>query len=386
MKQIHLAEHGPLKDIVDLADPVHVMASCTLDPDQEREALSHFQAFQGAPLKFSRLRKTPAGQNAILAFLNSDAINCETAGTFVVHKPHLMAFQYCTVVLATCFAASGAKQLDDNRCRDIANLLVYGMPVAAPPALWAEFLSRFRQALLIHTPQTVSAWINAAKKLHAHIPDDFGVLADCISPVTFLDPNRDYFKDLNPAWSTPRVVGYFGLTREWARMLKEPFDWVVDGSSELNLATREVQAFAVQTEDSGKDGANPDEREIISWVHDIVAGDPHAHPQLALADIVGGALGTAIHAMTRTKAQAGTFATEVLEAADSKALVFKRFWPEKDLDFSRLMMTTESSLVELIDSTLLSPPASGSGGPPSPGSSSPGVGFAPRSVHPGKGS
>lgn len=155
-----------------------------------------------------------------------------------------------------------------RRCLELANVLVYGMPVGAPPALWSEY---------------------------------------------------------------------------------------------LRCLLREIQALALQPADPDADGKITDEAPYASQLDDIVAGNPHSHPQLALADILGGALATAIHAMTRAKAQAGTFATEIIEADETKGLVFSRLWPEQDLDFLKLMRMNEPSVSDLSRSTLLPPPASGDG-------------------------
>ena len=62
MKRVFFDESGNTgQNLIDEADPIFVLASCSFQVDEEEEVLSHFQQFKGPELKFSRLRKTAAG-------------------------------------------------------------------------------------------------------------------------------------------------------------------------------------------------------------------------------------------------------------------------------------------------------------------------------------
>jgi hypothetical protein len=100
MKSIFFDESGNTgQNLIDAADPIFVLASCSFQAEEEQEVLLHFQQFKGPELKFSRLRKTAAGQKAVVAFLSSVQVTSKTAAAFVIHKPFMVVTKYCDLVL-----------------------------------------------------------------------------------------------------------------------------------------------------------------------------------------------------------------------------------------------------------------------------------------------
>jgi len=75
MKQVFFDECGNTgQNLFDNGDPIFALASCCFQPAYEQELLSLFQHlphFSSPELKFASLRKSPAGQRAVLNFLNS---------------------------------------------------------------------------------------------------------------------------------------------------------------------------------------------------------------------------------------------------------------------------------------------------------------------------
>src|SRR5215470_17720469 len=108
MRKIYFDESGNTgQNLLDESTPVFVLASCSFKADEEQKVLSHFQDFKGPELKFSRLRKTAAGQNAVVAFLESDQVMSRTAAAFLIHKPFMVVTKYCDLVLEPSFRKAG---------------------------------------------------------------------------------------------------------------------------------------------------------------------------------------------------------------------------------------------------------------------------------------
>ena len=124
MKRVFFDESGNTgQNLIDEADPIFVLASCSFQVDEEEEVLSHFQQFKGPELKFSRLRKTAAGQKAVLAFLAAAQVTSNTAAAFVIHKPFMVVTKFCDLVLEPSFRKAGVDFYKRGTNIATANLL-----------------------------------------------------------------------------------------------------------------------------------------------------------------------------------------------------------------------------------------------------------------------
>jgi hypothetical protein len=164
MKRVFFDESGNTgQNLIDEADPIFVLASCSLQADQEQEAFSHLQQFKGPELKFSRLRKNPAGQRAVLAFLGSASVTSHTAAAVVFHKPFMVVTKYCDLVLEPSFRKAGADFYARGANIATANLLATTMPVLLNRTTWFSFLSLFVRVVRERTPGLFNEWRRSAE-------------------------------------------------------------------------------------------------------------------------------------------------------------------------------------------------------------------------------
>ena len=134
MRKVFFDESGNTgQNLIDEAAPIFVLASCSFEVDEEREVLLHFQNFKGPELKFSRLRKTAAGQNAVLAFPASAQVTSNTAAVFVIHKPFMVVTKYCDLVLEPSFREAGIDFYKRGMNLATANILTTMPTLLNPP-------------------------------------------------------------------------------------------------------------------------------------------------------------------------------------------------------------------------------------------------------------
>jgi hypothetical protein len=170
MKQIFFDECGNTgQNLIDKADPIFVLASCSFERDEEKELLSHFRNFNGPELKFSRLRKSPAGQRAVLDFLNSARVTSETVATVIFHKPFMVVTKYCDLVLEPSFQKAGVDFYKRGANIATANLLATIMPTLLNPLTWSNFLSLFVRVIRERNPSVFYEWRNSAELIYAHL-------------------------------------------------------------------------------------------------------------------------------------------------------------------------------------------------------------------------
>ncbi len=116
MKRVFFDESGNTgQNLIDEADPIFVLASCSFDTHEESNILSHFQQFKGRELKFSRLRKTATGRKAVFALLSSPEVTSKTIAAFMIHKPFMVVTKYCD--LGVCAAEKFLARKREARIR-----------------------------------------------------------------------------------------------------------------------------------------------------------------------------------------------------------------------------------------------------------------------------
>ena len=170
MKNIFFDESGNSgQNLHDEADPAFVLASCAFTDDEEAELLSRLDTFKGPELKFSKLRKNPSGQRAVLHFLASQNIRSETACAYVVHKPFMVVTKYCDLVLEPSFREAGLNFYERGLNIATANLLALTLPVYLNPITWSNFLNLFSRVVREKTHAIFYEWRRATELIYAHL-------------------------------------------------------------------------------------------------------------------------------------------------------------------------------------------------------------------------
>jgi hypothetical protein len=219
MKRVFFDESGNTgQNLIDDADPIFVLASCSFQVDEEEEVLSHFQQFKGPELKFSRLRKTAAGQKAVLAFLASAQVTSKTAAAFVIHKPFMVVTKYCDLVLEPSFRKAGLDFYKRGTNIATANILTTTMPVFLNPTTWSNFLSLFVRVVRERTPSLFNEWRRLAELIFAQLEHTERESADFFAPVFLMSDSSELFAGLGDDELDPLVPAYYVIVDHWGEV------------------------------------------------------------------------------------------------------------------------------------------------------------------------
>ena len=337
MSAVYFDESGNTgQNLLDEADPIFVLASCSFQPAEEVGALLHFQQFQGRELKFSRLRKTPAGQRAVLDFMRSPEVTSRTVAAVLVHKPFMIVTKYCDLVLEPSFRKAG---LDFNRHGQniaTANLLTTIMPVFLNKITWHNFLGLFVRVVRERTPAVFNEWQKLAVLILTHLENAHPNAADFFAPVLLMQDCNELFRTLSADELDPLVPAYEVIVDYWGKAKGHVFDVLADESKALAGVRGHLLSLADPNLKPFSAGYDRRKIDFPLKVADIMPVDSTAFRQVQLADIISGALNNAARARTKGVLQSGTFAREVFEICLSKKIIINSMWPSHELDPAKL--------------------------------------------------
>jgi hypothetical protein len=333
MKRVFFDESGNTgQNLIYAADPIFVLASCSFEADEEQEVLSHFQQFKGPELKFSRLRKTPAGQKSVLAFLASAQVTSKTAAAFLIHKPFMVVTKYCDLVLEPSFRKAGLDFYERGTNIATANMLTTTMPVFLNPMTWSNFLSLFVRVVRERTPSLFNEWRRSAELIFTHLEHTKRESADFFAPVFLMSDSSELLEGLGNDELDPLVPAYYVLVDHWGKSVGDVYELIADESKVLAKERGRLLTFADPNLQPVSAGYDRRKMDFPLKVSDIVAVDSTAYLQVQFADVLCGAIASAAKAQTKGVLRSGTFAHDVLELCYSKGLIIGGLWPNHEVD------------------------------------------------------
>jgi len=347
MRQIFFDESGNTgQNLIDEADPIFTLASCSFHSDEEKEILEHFKQlplFNSKELKFSSLRKSAAGQKAVIAFLNSACVNFRTAAAVLFHKPFMVVTKYCDVVLEPSFREAGVDFYKRGANIATANLLTTTMPVFLNPTTWFNFLSLFVRVVRERTPSLFYEWRDLAELIYSHLEYSQPEMADFLVPVLVMRDCNELFNMLGDEEFDPIVPAYYVVIDHWGKSISGRYKIIADESRVLAKERNRILTFSDQKLKSISVGYDRRKMDYPLKVSEIVFVDSTAYRQVQFADILSGAITSAAKAKTKGELQSGTFAHDIMNLCFSKKLIIDGVWPNHEIAPEDLGTHIESS-------------------------------------------
>jgi len=334
MNRVYFDESGNTgQNLLDAADPIFVLSSCRFSTDAEKQALEHFKSYKGSELKYSRLRKTEAGQRAVLRFLEDTLMDSLSAAAFVIHKPFMIVTKYCDMVLEPSAREAGLNFYERGLNIATANLLTTTMPVFLNPKTWNNFLAAFVRVVRERTQVAFMDFVRLAELVHSHLNHTERDMANWITPVLLLR-QEEFFKTLGEHELDPLVPSYYVLADHWGRRLGERFEIWADQSKVLVKERERLLALADQDIAPVVQGFDRRQMEFPLKVASINAVDSTAERQVQLADVIGGTLAGALKSNNRGKD--GTFENRALKTCFERRFYIDGVWPSAEIDPKQL--------------------------------------------------
>ncbi len=312
--------------LLDVDQPVFVHASNNLSESEAAAMLDLVRSPQTQEVKFSRLRRIPAGQRKILDFLRAFSAMAGRSKTTVFHKRYMVVTKIVDVLIETIAHQFGQDLYRQGRNIAMSNLIITCFPVFLGRAVFDEFLSAFVRMLKEQTDSAIQDFYLVTERIskNEHLRD----LSDIFVPLRLSRGQISSILALNDASSLdPAIPSFFNHCVEWGKGDAE-FEVVHDSSKPIKLYIDVFNAF--MSKDVGSITAGYDRRKFSLPLRStgIQFADSKNYPQIQVADLVAGATAGFFNARARQESD------EFIEALGTSGLVdmVKNIvWPDSDV-------------------------------------------------------
>ncbi|TDY21968.1 uncharacterized protein DUF3800 [Paraburkholderia sp. BL6665CI2N2] len=309
-------------NLSDSQQPIFALSSINISADEANGLLAELMRPGQSEVKFSKLRRTAEGRQAVIRLIDSDALTPRTAKFAIADKRYYLISHYVDKLTEPVHYDLGVDLYAKDAHVAYANVLYFAGSHIFPNGHWDALLNAFLGAIRGPSDESYRALDRtAALAVSNAIPDsaEFSMplmlaapqakklLKGFVNTATF-DPALDLFAILVQAWMR-ESDGYLDITHDQSKPMKLPEDFL------RQLMRRDVSNRII--------GFRGRQAELPLRVSTLEFGDSRAHSQLQLADIVAGAA-VAAFSPSRTEDEAADW-ERVREAP--YALVVGPMWP-----------------------------------------------------------
>jgi len=136
-------------DLLSLSQPIFALASTAISVAKAEGLIDHIRTPQTQEIKFTKLKKTPAGRRRILEFLRSEELTPTNVKITLFHKRFMIITKVVDLLVETMAHGDGIDLYRDGANIALANLHFFCMPVFCgrerTEAFFRSFLSMIRE-------------------------------------------------------------------------------------------------------------------------------------------------------------------------------------------------------------------------------------------------
>jgi hypothetical protein len=274
-------------DLLNVDQPVFALASTRLDRATAEAMLKPLTKGGLREAKYSKLRGTRPGQQALVEFFSSPALSLETSRFKLIDKKYYLVSHFVDKLIEPPLHEAGLDLYERDAHVGLTNIWYHAGRTIFPGALWDDVLRSFLAAIRRCDLPSFRAFDAVLARAAPHVPEesqDFatgvllarGRLEEFIGVyrgMVVFDPATDLFAD---------------LVQSWMKELPGTFRVVHDRSKPLRRSEAFLRALMTPVVPRAI-GYAARKAELPLRISSLAFEDSAAHPQLQVADLIAGA-------------------------------------------------------------------------------------------------
>ena len=219
-------------DLLSPEQPTFALASTAISVTEAEDMLSRIRTPQTQEVKFSKLKKTPAGRRRILEFLRAPGLTKTEMKITFFHKRFLIITKVVDLLVETMAHGDGVDLYRDGANIALSNLHFFCMPTFCGKASTEIFLRSFLSLIREQTAGAVRRFLHAASALYDNSSD--AQYATVLSSILYSQKSIKHIlanvdkNDLDPA-----IPALFEHCVFWGEQFAGPFDLLHDDSKTI---------------------------------------------------------------------------------------------------------------------------------------------------------
>jgi hypothetical protein len=331
-------------DLFNRDQPVASLASTSLDAAECKDLLLPLLRQGQTEAKYSVLRRTARGQEALLRFFSSDRLTRSTTKALVADKRFSVVAQLVDKLIEPAAYEDGLDLYDGDGQIAYANVLHFAGPDMLPDGRWDNVLKAFLAAVRRPSDETYEALefvLRGALQyalMHSELAEPiFGLMRAPDNLHRYLDPF------IGTASFDPMPNLFASLVNYWMRQSDERFDVIHDQSKPLQQSEPHLRLLMTQAS-SRQVGYGDRKVELPLRISELTFADSKLHPSLQVADLVAGAAMDLFCVLLGHRE--GTPYHEALRSSCFTDLIIDGIVPSSDITRENEAQVGETSIVD----------------------------------------
>lgn len=274
-------------DLFNADQPLFTLASTNLDADICRQLVAPLLRQGQAEAKYSKLKGTVRGQNALLELFSSPALTIETVKFYVADKRYYVITHLVDKLIEPTLYELGIDLYENDAHVGLVNVWYSAGHYLLPNGHWDRLLRAFVDAMRQRTPRAYSIFDRTlTTAAYAASPENRDFVTGILLARGRLNEFIGVYDD-NDIFD-PAADVFIALINYWMAQITGSFAVTHDRSKPMARSERRLRAMMVPVA-SRTIGYGARQAELPLRISSLDFGNSADYPQLQLADLVAGA-------------------------------------------------------------------------------------------------
>ena len=286
MKLIAFDESGNTgADLLNVQQPVFVLASANLDKEEAEDLLSCVYTQQAREAKFINLKKSNSGKKKIITFLEKVKNKKQTIKTFFFHKRYMVVTKIVDVLIETLAFRDGIDLYKDGMNIALANLHYCCMPVFCGTDRTQELYAAFVNMIRTQDNPSIDRFFYAAWQVYSACYDE--KYQSSLAPILASEELiHEILRDTTSRLLDPAIPAFFSLCANWGDELEEYFDVLHDKSKPIFQEKDTLELLMLKEIPFKEIGYDRRKHGFPLKANGINFGDSKHDPRLQVVDLI----------------------------------------------------------------------------------------------------
>jgi hypothetical protein len=276
-------------NLLSLEQPVFALASTSISIAEADKLLARIRTSQTRELKFSQLKKTPAGRRRILEFLQAPELTEAKVKATVFHKRFMITTKMVDLLVETAAHLDGVDLYKDGANIALSNVHFFCMPIFCGKDLTEGFLRCFLSMVRERTFGAVCRFYQAAEMLYASSRD--ARYTTMLSPLIYSQKViRDVLANVSKNEMDPAIPALYEHCIFWGEQLGSKFDLLHDESNTVLQEKDFLEMFMSRGEEERVIGYDRRKQIFPLRVSEIRFARSVDDARLQVVDMIGSAV------------------------------------------------------------------------------------------------
>ncbi|MDD2725523.1 MAG: DUF3800 domain-containing protein [Methylovulum sp.] len=274
--------------LLDQNQPVFVLASCRFSENEAKNLLTEYiYTHQTIEAKFTKLKKSNAGQKSLIKFLNEIAKSPNEIKIMIYHKQFMVVTKIVDMLIEELAYKKGIDLYQNGTNVSMSNMFYYLTPILCGKENTFNMYQAFVEMIKKQDDASIANFYYSAWQVYSASIDER--YQSKLKPILTTEPLiKDILKNTDLNSLDPAIPAFFALCAFWGKELNDNFDVLHDNSKPIFQEKETLEACMSEVIPKALIGYDIRKFEFPLKANGVVFGDSKKDYRLQVADLLAG--------------------------------------------------------------------------------------------------